>query len=164
MFPGLQNEAFQNEGFQDEESHHEAFHGRESRDEAAQDRCAGMKHLGMKNVELNQVISGHPVLERLLASVLQYGTWLASAAIGLGLAVALVDSHSGLHNVGFLSSTRIISLGILLFILLPVFRVFLMLLVFVKERDHRFSVIAGLVLLILVLGFVVGMRVSAGAG
>jgi uncharacterized membrane protein len=39
-----------------------------------------------------------------------------------------------------------------------------MLLVFFKERDYRFSVIAGLVLLILALGFVVGMRVSAGAG
>jgi len=124
----------------------------------------GMKQVGMKPVELNQVISGRPLLERLLAMVLQYGTWLASAAIGVGLAIALVDSHSGLHTVGFLSSTRIISLGILLFILLPVFRVFLMLLVFVKERDYRFSVIAGLVLLILALGFVLGMRVSAGAG
>jgi hypothetical protein len=123
-----------------------------------------MKRAGMKNVQLNQVISGHPLLERLLAMVLQYGTWLASAAIGLGLAIALIASHSALHTLGFLSSTRIISVGILLFILLPVFRVFLMLLVFLKERDYRFSVIAGLVLLILVLGFVVGMRVSAGAG
>jgi len=123
-----------------------------------------MKHVGMKNGELNQVMSGHPLLERLLAMVLQYGTWLASAAIGVGLAIALVDSHSGLHNVGFLSSTRIISLGILLFILLPVFRVFLMLLVFVKERDYRFSVIAGLVLVILIMGFIIGMRVQAGAG
>jgi uncharacterized membrane protein len=123
-----------------------------------------MKRVEMKNVALNQVISGHPLLERLLAMVLQYGTWLASAAIGLGLAVALIDSHSGLHTVGFQSSTRIISLGVLLFILLPVFRVFLMLLVFLKERDYRFSVIAGLVLLILALGFIVGMRVSAGAG
>jgi hypothetical protein len=123
-----------------------------------------MKRAGMKNVQLNQVISGHPLLERLLAMVLQYGTWLASAAIGLGLAIALIASHSALHTLGFLSSTHIISVGILLFILLPVFRVFLMLLVFLKERDYRFSVIAGLVLLILVLGFVVGMRVSAGAG
>jgi uncharacterized membrane protein len=123
-----------------------------------------IKQVGIKPVELNQVISGHPLLERLLAMVLQYGTWLASAAIGVGLAIALVASHSGLHTVGFLSSTRIISLGILLFILLPVFRVFLMLLVFVKERDYRFSVIAGLVLLILALGFIIGMRVQAGAG
>ena len=123
-----------------------------------------IKQVGIKPVELNQVISGHPLLERLLAMVLQYGTWLASAAIGVGLAIALVASHSGLHTVGFLSSTRIISLGILLFILLPVFRVFLMLLVFVKERDYRFSVIAGLVLVILILGFIIGMRVQAGAG
>ncbi len=113
---------------------------------------------------MNQSISGHPLLERLLARVLQYGTWLASAAIGMGLAVALIDSHSGLHTGGLFSSTRIISLGILLFILLPVIRVFLMLLVFLKERDYRFSAIAGLVLLILALGFVVGMRLSARAG
>lgn len=113
---------------------------------------------------MNQTTSGHPVLERLLARVLQYGTWLASAAIGVGLAIALIDSHSGPSRVVLPSSTRIISLGILLFILLPVFRVFLMLLVFLKERDYRFSAIAGLVLLILALGFIVGMRVSAGPG
>jgi hypothetical protein len=123
-----------------------------------------IKQVGIKPVELNQVISGHPLLERLLAMVLQYGTWLASAAIGVGLAIALVASHPGLHTVGFLSSTRIISLGILLFILLPVFRVFHKLLVFVKERDYRFSVIAGLVLVILILGFIIGMRVQAGSG
>jgi hypothetical protein len=123
-----------------------------------------MKRVPTNNSEMNQVISGHPLLERLLARVLQHGTWLASAAIGLGLAIALIDSHSGLHTQGFLSSTRIISLGILLFILLPVFRVFLMLLVFLSERDYRFSVIAGLVLIILILGFFIGMRVQAGAG
>ena len=123
-----------------------------------------MTRVPVTNSGISQVISGHPLLERLLARVLQHGTWLASAAIGLGLAIALVDAHSGLHNPGFLSGTRIISVGVLLFILLPVFRVFLMLLVFLNERDYRFSVIAGLVLLILALGFIVGMRVSAGAG
>lgn len=123
-----------------------------------------MTRVPVTNSGISQVISGHPLLERLLARVLQYGTWLASAAIGLGLAIALIGSHSGLHNPGFLSGTRIISVGILLFILLPVFRVFLMLLVFLSERDYRFSVIAGLVLIILILGFFIGMRVQAGAG
>jgi uncharacterized protein DUF1634 len=113
---------------------------------------------------MNQPTSGHPVLEGLLARVLQYGTWLASAVIAIGLAIAPIDSHFGLCTAGFLASTRIISAGIVLFILLPVLRVFLMLLVFLKERDYRFSAIAGLVLLILALGFVVGMRGSAGAG
>jgi uncharacterized membrane protein len=118
----------------------------------------------MNRTKMNQTISGHPVLERLLAQVLQYGTWLASATIALGLALALIVSHPGTPTAGFLSSTRIVETGIVLFILLPVFRVFLMLLVFLKERDYRFSAIAGLVLLILALGFIVGMRVSAGAG
>jgi uncharacterized membrane protein len=118
----------------------------------------------MKNTQTNQTVSGHPVLERLLAQVLQYGTWLASAIIAVGLALALIDSHYGTHSAGFLASTRIVEAGIVLFILLPVFRVFLMLLVFLKEHDYRFSTIAALVLLILALGFIVGMRVSAGAG
>ncbi len=113
---------------------------------------------------MNRPISGHPVLERLLAQVLQYGTWLASATIAVGLVLALIVSRPGAHSAGFLSSTQILETGIVLFILLPVFRVFLMLLVFLKERDYRFSAIAGLVLLILALGFIVGMRVSAGAG
>ena len=113
---------------------------------------------------MNQPAFGHPLLERLLAKVLQYGTWLASAMIGVGMMLALLDTHAVTHSAGVLSSMRIVSAGIVLFILLPAIRVFLMLLVFVKERDYRFSVIAGLVLLILALGFVVGMRVTAGAG
>jgi hypothetical protein len=43
-----------------------------------------------------------------LADLLYYGSWLASIAIGLGLA---------------LSSTRIATIGIALFILLPTLRV-----------------------------------------
>ncbi len=118
----------------------------------------------MSSAKMNQTISGHPVLERLLAQILQYGTWLASATIAVGLALTLIGSHAGAYSAGFLYSTRIVETGIVLFILLPVFRVFLMLLVFLKEHDYRFSAIAGLVLLILALGFIVGMRVSAGTG
>lgn len=109
-------------------------------------------------------LSGHPTLERLLAKVLQYGTWTASAIIGLGLALALLDSHAVAHSGGVFSGMRIVSIGIVLFILLPAIRVLLMLIVFWRERDYRFSAIAALVLIILILGFVVGMRTGAGAG
>jgi uncharacterized membrane protein len=126
-------------------------------------RCK-MKRVTTGNIPMNHPNSGHPVLERLLAQVLQYGTWLASATIAVGLVLALMVSRPDARSAGFLSSTRVVETGIILFILLPVFRVFLMLLVFLKERDYRFSAIAGLVLLILALGFIVGMRVSAGAG
>jgi len=50
--------------------------------------------------------------------------------------------------------TRIVTAGIALLIVLPVLRVFLMLVVFVRERDFRFSAIAMLVLAIMLLGSV----------
>jgi hypothetical protein len=123
-----------------------------------------MKGTEMKSTTPNQTPSGHPVLERLLAQTLQYGTWLASAIIAAGLALALIDLRLGTHAAGLLSGTRIVETGIVVFILLPVFRVFLMLLVFLKERDYRYSAIAGLVLLILLLGYILGMSAACVRG
>jgi uncharacterized membrane protein len=56
-----------------------------------------------------------------------------------------------------MTCTRIVTAGIALLIVLPVLRVFLMLVVFVRERDVLFSAIAMLVLAIIVLGSVVGV-------
>jgi len=47
-------------------------------------------------------------------------------------------------------------MGIVLFILLPILRVFLMLVVFVRERDFRFAFISGVVLAIILLGIFLG--------
>jgi len=49
--------------------------------------------------------------------------------------------------------TRIVTAGIALLIALPILRVILMLIVFVRERELRFSVIALLVLAIILCGF-----------
>jgi uncharacterized membrane protein len=95
-------------------------------------------------------------LEELLATLLGYGSWVAAAAIGLGVALALIDSHSSARDGAILSDMRIATMGIALFILLPVLRVVLMLLVFIHERDFRFACIAGLVLAIILLGIVLG--------
>ena len=57
---------------------------------------------------------------------------------------------------------RIITAGILLLIVLPVLRVFLMLIVFVRERDFRFGAIAMLVLAIILLGSVLGAGYMPG--
>ena len=53
--------------------------------------------------------------------------------------------------------TRIVTAGIALLIVLPVLRVFLMLVVFVRMRDFRFGAIAMLVLAIMLLGSVLGV-------
>jgi uncharacterized membrane protein len=101
-------------------------------------------------------------LEELLAALLRYGSWLASAAIGLGFALALIASNSRMRNLAILPDMRIATVGIVLFILLPVLRVLLMLLVFICERDFRFASIAGLVLVIILLGIVLGFPATSG--
>lgn len=95
-------------------------------------------------------------LEFLLARLLRYGTWLASAVTTLGLTLALIEGLARAHDSASLSSTRIITSGIACFILLPVCRVILMLIVFVRERDYRFIVITALVLMTIFVGFAIG--------
>jgi hypothetical protein len=95
-------------------------------------------------------------LEELLAAFLRYGSWSASAAIGLGFALALIGSHSPARNPAIVAH-RIATMGVALFILLPMLRVLLMFLVFVRKRDFRFACIAGSVLAIILLGIVLGL-------
>jgi len=96
-------------------------------------------------------------LEWLLAGTLHFGTWLASAAIGLGLALALLDSRFSAPKLAILRDMRIATIGIALLILLPVVRVVVMLIVYLRHRDYRFSAIALLVFTIILLGFTVGL-------
>jgi uncharacterized membrane protein len=100
-------------------------------------------------------------MEPLLAWVLHYGSWVASAAISAGLLLALIDSRAGTHNLAMVDNMQIVTAGILLFILLPVLRVAIMLVVFLRERDYRFSALAALVLAIIFLGFVLGLRMAS---
>jgi uncharacterized membrane protein len=89
-------------------------------------------------------------LERLLARVLDQGTWLASGIIGAGWLLAAAGWRSVL----------LINSGIALLLLLPVLRVLIMLVVFLRERDYRFSVIAGVVLSIIGLGAWLGAHMA----
>jgi uncharacterized membrane protein len=97
-----------------------------------------------------------PRLERLLAAVLQYGTWLATAVIAIGMAMAPVDRRVGVPHPAALTPMRIATAGVALLILLPVLRVTLMLIVFVRQRDYRLGGVAALVLVFIVLGFTLG--------
>lgn len=91
-------------------------------------------------------------LEDLLTVLLRNGSWLASGIICIGLALAVIDTH-----------LRIAALGIALFILLPTIRVLLMLFVFLRQRDFRYAFVAGIVLMMILLGAVVGLVAKHGA-
>lgn len=91
-------------------------------------------------------------LEVLLADLLQYGTWLASAVIMAGLAVAWMRHDS--------TSMRMVTAGIGCFLLLPVVRVLVMLIAFIRERDGRFTLIAATVLMVIFAGVVLGLHMA----
>jgi uncharacterized membrane protein len=88
-------------------------------------------------------------LERRLGALLGGGTWLASAVIAAGL----------LWPASWpLSGGQVVMAGVATLILLPVLRVVLMLLAFVRGRDYRFAAVAGLVLAIIGSGLLAGLR------
>lgn len=87
--------------------------------------------------------------ERVLALLLHWGTYLASAVIAAGLIQVFASKPAGLD---------LAKAGIALFILLPVARVAAMLLFFLRERDYRLGAAAALVLLIVLLSYLVGTR------
>ncbi len=58
------------------------------------------------------------------------------------------------------AAEAIVRSGIALFILPPALRVLLMVVVFVCERDDRFSTIAALVLAVIVMGAALGVRMA----
>ncbi len=104
-----------------------------------------------------------PRLERLLAKQLHYGTWLASAVIACGILLVALHWQPGPGWPALPSGMQVVAAGIGLFILLPVSRVVLMLVVFVHQRDYLFGLIAALVLAIIGLGLLLGLYPPGGA-
>ena len=82
-----------------------------------------------------------------MAATLSRGTWLASAVIALGLLLPSLTQQSA----------RIVTVGLALLILLPVLRVMLMLIAFLRARDFPLTAVAVLVLAI------IGLSAAAGS-
>ena len=95
-------------------------------------------------------------LEQLLAGLLDYGSLIASTVIGLGFVLALIGSRFGTHDLANVPNMHIATTGIVLFILLPTLRVLLMLVVYIRDRDHRLAITAAVVLTLILLGFFMG--------
>jgi uncharacterized membrane protein len=91
-----------------------------------------------------------PALDRRVASLLHVGTWLASAVIAVGLVLP--------------AGAGVVTAGIALFVALPIARVIVMLVHFLRGRDHRIAVVAALVLTVILLGIVLGLRMNAVGG
>ncbi len=97
-----------------------------------------------------------PGLERSLATMLHLGTWVGSCIVAVGWAAAAIAEPPWLRTV----AVAIELAGIGLFVLLPVLRVLLMVVVFIREHDYRFGAIAALVLTIIVIGAAWGVYMA----
>jgi uncharacterized membrane protein len=91
-----------------------------------------------------------PQPELVLAGLLRYGTWLASAVTGLGLATSLVG----------VEGTQVVGAGVALFIALPVLRVLVMLGAFILNQDYRLVIVTTVVLMTILAGLVIGLSLS----
>jgi hypothetical protein len=111
---------------------------------------------------MNRTIQRVAPLEWLLARTLYYGTLMASAVVCLGLGLAMIGARFGALRLAILRDMRIATIGIALFILLPVARVIVMFVAFIRQRDYRLSAIALLVLTVMLLGFAVGLAGRRG--
>jgi len=92
----------------------------------------------------------------IIAGLLWYGTLIASAVIMTGIilgAVAQIDGAPGLAPTGY----ALIKLGVVIFVLLPITRVALMLVIFAHARDYTYTAIAALVLAIIGVGVLLGL-------
>ncbi|MGY3609805.1 DUF1634 domain-containing protein [Bradyrhizobium sp. Leo121] len=96
-------------------------------------------------------------MDRLLARQLKYGIWLASGVTALGMIVALFGRCIVPHGHTMTLGTSIVGKGIALIILLPILRVILMLIVFLRERDYLFGTISGIVLITIGVSVVAGL-------
>jgi uncharacterized membrane protein len=96
---------------------------------------------------------GHRRLERLLAVVLRYSTWFASAVIAFGVLEILADAGGGASG-----GTRAVTIGIAMLISIPVLRVIVMVIAFAVAREYLLVTVAAVVLSIIALGVLLGMR------
>lgn len=96
-------------------------------------------------------------LEGMLAQLLNYGTWFSSTVTALGLALVQVEGYFGDSVLWGPSGTTIVTAGIALLILLPVLRLALMLVVFLREQDYMFGMITAAVLAIIAFGTALGI-------
>jgi uncharacterized membrane protein len=80
--------------------------------------------------------------------MLSVGTWLGCAIIATGLTFSAFGAGQG---------ARVLSVGIGVFIALPVLRVIMMLVHFLKQGERRFAAICAVVLTIIFAGVAAGV-------
>jgi uncharacterized membrane protein len=91
--------------------------------------------------------------------MLHCGTWLGTAVIAVGVVLALAGPAG---ESAATSGGAFLAVGIALIIFLPVARLLLMAITFLRQGDYRFGAIAMLVLVIIAVGAMLGILFGKG--
>jgi len=105
---------------------------------------------------MNQPVNAVERRDRIVAGLLSHGTWIASAAIAIGLALQLLhrfDASIALADSGY----DFVKAGVVIFIGLPIARVALLFAIFLRARDYTFVALSALVLAIIGAGVVIAL-------
>ncbi|MGK9086619.1 DUF1634 domain-containing protein [Brucella intermedia] len=89
-----------------------------------------------------------------IAGLLCYGTWFATAMIAVGVILTAVKPFLG-SLVLPLSGFSAVKAGVAVLIFLPVARLALMLILFLRDRDHVYTAITALVLAVIGIGVLI---------
>ncbi|HEY2686014.1 MAG TPA: DUF1634 domain-containing protein [Steroidobacteraceae bacterium] len=90
-------------------------------------------------------------MESQLAHLLDYGTWIGTLLIAVGLVWPAAGLNFGPRPM------PLVTLGVIVLIALPVIRVLVMLWNFVRTHERRFALLALLVLVIVAIGLAIGI-------
>lgn len=96
-------------------------------------------------------------LELTLARLLQVGTIVACVIIALGVVLEMLGRSAQISISGSNTALDLVSIGIATLILLPVARVIVMLVSYLRTRDFGIAVMAGIVLVLMALGLLAGI-------
>jgi uncharacterized membrane protein len=125
--------------------------------------------MGDSTNEITKEQQGIEDVELAVSKLLRIGVLISGTIITIGLILFLVTGKSGypghsfptkfgdiLHGLFALKSYAIILTGLFLLILTPVFRVFVSIFVFWKEKDKLYVVITIIVFVILMISLALG--------
>lgn len=94
--------------------------------------------------------------DQMIAGLLWYGTWFASALIAAGIFLTAIPQLQKLQPFPLFGYDAV-KAGVAMFVLLPVARVGLLLAIFWRERDYAYVAISVFVLAIIALGALIEM-------
>ncbi|HLU01525.1 MAG TPA: DUF1634 domain-containing protein [Advenella sp.] len=105
---------------------------------------------------MNSLINKPDRHDGIIAGLLWYGTLIASAVIMIGIMLGALTQIDGAPNL-VQTGQALITLGVVIFVLLPIIRVALMLVMFAHARNYVYTAIAALVLAIIGVGVLLGL-------